>query len=187
VFRIGVYMNWFKLDPWFTFRMIFHLWHPNSPLSHPALTRRVFFSEKLDDDYVEKFQEKASPYESFLWIMGMRKTFVNPQTVLSQISSWGKSDQSMMVLRGEVDKIMPKDEMDKLAGFYRKAFSGLVAQKKLDVEDTDIQPLQGEGGQDNTGHGVRISMVPKAGHHMQNDITWEVGARKLLDFYSQLG
>ncbi|KAK0626383.1 Alpha/Beta hydrolase protein [Immersiella caudata] len=184
---LGVYMNWFRLDPWFTFRMIFHLWHPNSPLSHPALTRRVFFSEELDGEYVERFQEKASPYESFLWIMGMRKTFVNPQTVLSQISSWGRSRQSMMILRGEVDKIMPKDEMDKLAGFYRKAFSGLVAQKKLDVEDTDVQPISGDGGQDNAGHGVRISMVPKAGHHMQNDITWEAGAQKLLDFYNQLG
>jgi len=147
--------------------MIFHLWHPNSPLSHPVLTRRVFFSEALSDDYVQKFHEKASPYESFLWIMGMRKTFVDPQTVLSQISSWGRAAQSMLILRGEVDKIMPKPEMDKLAGFYRKAFSGLVAQKKLDAEDIDVQAISGEGGQDNAGHGVRVSMVPGAGHHLQ--------------------
>lgn len=180
-------MHWFKLDPMFSIRTLLHFYHPNSPLGHPVLLRRVFFGEQQSDDYVQKFFEKASPYESYLWIFGMARTFVNPQTVLGQISSWGKSGQSMMILRGELDKIMPKSEMDKLAGFYRNAFTGLAVQKKLDVEDKVVQPVPGEGGQDNAGHGVKISMVPGAGHHMQNDVTWEIGAEKLLAFYNQLG
>src|SRR4051812_47971430 len=105
--RAGVYTHWFRLDPMFPIRTIFHLWHPNSPLSHPALLRRVFFGEGQTDDYVQRFFEKASPYESYLWVFGMARTFVNPQRVLGQISSWGKSGQSVMILRGEVDKIMP--------------------------------------------------------------------------------
>ena len=183
---LGVYLNWFRLDPFFTIRMLFHLWHPNSPLSHPALTRRVFFSEELSGKYVEEFQEKASPYESFWWIMAMRKTFVSPQTVLGQISSWGRAGQGLLVLRGGVDKIMNKPEMEKLAEFYRKAFQSLVAQKKLDVHDSGVEPIAGEGGEDTSGHGVRLSVVPGAGHHLQNDVTWEVGAAKLLAFYQQL-
>jgi len=178
-------MNWFRLDPLFTFRMIFHGWHPNSPLSHPILTRRTFFSDKLPDAYIETFQDRLSPYESFLWIMGMSKLFVDPQRVLKQISGWGVG-QRLLVLRGEEDKLMNKLEMDKLASFYRRAFMDLVSQKKVEAENANVQTLLGEGDEDNTGHGVRVSMVPGAGHHLQNDVTWEVGARKLLDFYQQL-
>jgi hypothetical protein len=182
-------MNWFRLDPWFTFRMIFHGWHPNSPLSHPVLTRRVFFSNELPDEYVHKFQQKVNPYESLLWPLGMSAPFVRPQMVLQQIAGWGSvatKGQRLLILRGEDDKIMDRVQMEKLAAFYRTAFTGLVADKKVEAEDEDVHAIPGEGGQDSVGHGIRVSVVPKAGHHLQNDVIWEVGARKLLDFYEQL-
>ncbi|KAK3343875.1 Alpha/Beta hydrolase protein [Lasiosphaeria hispida] len=182
---VGVYMNWFALDPVFTARMLFHGWHPNSPLSHPALTRQTFFSKELSEAYVEEFQSRVSPYESFLWIMGMGRPFVKPQTLLQQITSWG-TGQKLLVLCGGVDKLMTKPVMEKLATYYRLAFSTLVSQKKLEVEDSDVENMPGEGGQDTAGHGVRLVFVPGAGHHLQNDVTWEVGAGKLLAFYQQL-
>ncbi len=186
---VGVYMNWFRLDPLFTIRMLFHAWHPNSPLSHPALTRRVFFSDALPEPYVEEFQRRTAPYESMLWVMGMRKLFVSPPSILSQISGWtSTAGQRLLVLAGEGDKIMTPPEMQKLAKFYRDTFKTPAVQKKLGPVDADleVQSAPGEGGQDTAGQGVQLRFVPGAGHHMQNDVGWEVGARKLLEFYEQL-
>ncbi|KAK4236710.1 Alpha/Beta hydrolase protein [Achaetomium macrosporum] len=181
-----VYDSWYALDPWFIPRMIFHLWHPNSPLSHPALTKRAFFNPEMSDVYVEKFQERVAPYESFIWALGMMKPFVDGQKVLGQISSWGSSRQGILVLSGEVDKIMRLPIMEDVAEMYRKTYRSMVQQKKLDGEEHDVESFPGEGGRDNSGLGVRYCVVPRAGHHLQNDITWEIGAQKLLEFYEQL-
>ncbi|KAK4122776.1 alpha/beta-hydrolase [Parathielavia appendiculata] len=180
-----VYDNWRKMDPWFTIRMIFHLWHPNSPLSHPAFTRRAFFSQEQTDAYVEAFHEKISRYESFLWPLAMTKPFVNPQNIISQIAGWG-SGQRIMVLAGERDKLVSLDIKEDLAQMYRTKYSAMVQEKQLQAEDAAVVPLSGESGPDNAGHGVRFCVVPNAGHHLQNDVTWETGAEKLLAFYEQL-
>lgn len=183
--RERVYQSWRKLDPWFIPRMLLHLWHPNSPLSHPALTRRAFFSNEQTDAYVEAFQDKASPYESFIWALGMMKPFVDGEKILRQISGWG-SGQRIMVLAGELDKIMRLPIMEDLAQSYRTRYSSMVQQGTLDGVDAEVVPLSGEGGRDNNGHGVRYCVVPQAGHHLQNDVPWEIGAQKLLAFYEQL-
>ncbi|KAK0634957.1 Alpha/Beta hydrolase protein [Bombardia bombarda] len=182
-----VYMNWWFLDPWFTLRMVLHGWHPNSPLSHPALTRRVFFSEKQSDAYVERFQKLICPYESFIWALGMGRPFANPQKLLAQISSTrNTTGQGVLVLCGGADKIMTLPVMETLAGFYRKAYSSLESQKKSDANEHVVEPIPGDGGQDTAGHGVRLCVVPGAGHHLQNDVQWEAGAHKLFEFYEQL-
>jgi hypothetical protein len=165
--------------------MIFHLWHPNSPLSHPVLTRRAFFSEQQTDAYVETFQDRASPYESFIWALGMTKPFVSQRNIISQITGWG-TGQRIMVLAGELDKIMTLPIMEDLAQMYRTKYSAMVQEKQLQSEDAEVVPISGESGRDDTGHGVRYCVVPGAGHHLQNDVTWEIGAEKLLAFYEQL-
>lgn len=191
----GVYMNWFKLDPWFSFRMIFHGWHPNSPLSHPKLVRSVFFSDEQTDEYIEEFHKLGSPYESFWWPLAMGYRFVNPLKVLKSISGWGTANGNVkqdrvLILAGGGDKIMTHDEMVKLAGFYRGAWRGLAEGKKLDTDTSSeaetVVAIPGEGGLDTSGQGVRHVVVPRAGHHLQNDVQWEIGARKLLEFYEQL-
>ncbi|KAK3314696.1 Alpha/Beta hydrolase protein [Apodospora peruviana] len=182
---MGVYWNWFKLDPWFTLRMLFHGWHPNSPLSHPALIRRVFFSAELTGAYVERFMALSSPYESFLWPLGMGYPFVSATKVLQQIMSRERGE-SIMVLCGGGDKIMTRSVMEKLAGFYRGAYAKLVGQKKVDGETTKVEGIEGEGGEDTAGQGVRFCVVSGAAHHLQNDVQWEIGARKLLEFYEKL-
>ena len=158
--------------------MVLHLWRPNSPLSHPALTRRAFFSAEQTDAYVEAFQDRINPYESLRWALGMMKPFANGEKVLEQISGGG-SGQRLMVLAGEHDKIMTVPIMRDLAQWYRTKYNFLVA-------DDEVVPLPGEGDQDNVGHGVRYCVVPKSGHHLQNDVLWEIGAHKLLAFYQQL-
>jgi hypothetical protein len=133
--------------------MVFHGWHPNSPLSHPNLTRRVFFSEGLSDAYVIKFQERISAYESFLWPLGMGMPFVKTEKMLPRITSRG-SGQSILVLCGGLDKIMTLPIMEKLANTYRTAYTNLVQQKKLDANDADVESIPGDGGRDTASHGV---------------------------------
>ncbi|KAH7635831.1 Alpha/Beta hydrolase protein [Sordaria sp. MPI-SDFR-AT-0083] len=183
---LPVYLNWFRLDPLFTLRMILHGWHPNSPLSHPSL--------------------------SFLWPLGMGWRFVDPEKVLLQISDWDETrarvsgegkgkegqrgQQRVLVIAGEKDKIMTPDIMQKLAEWYRAAYGVLVVGKKIDgvVRDTeedeaaeDIEEMEeGRRDMEDGGMGVRYAIVPGAGHHCQNDVGWEVGAGKVLEFYRQL-
>lgn len=168
--------------------MVFHGWHPNSPLSHPALTRRVFFSERQTDEYVEEFQKLACPYESFLWPLGMGYQFVSPVRILQQIS--GSARGRVLVLAGGEDKIMTYPVMERLAAFYRTAYESLVGGNKNDgIADEGggvVGSVPGEGGRDTAGQGVRLCVVPGVRHHLQNDVGWEVGAEKVLAFYKQL-
>lgn len=187
-----VYINWWLLDPWFSLRMLFHGWHPNSPLSHPALTRRVFFSDAVPDSYVARFQTHINAYESFLWPLGMMVPFANAANVVRRVAGWGHGGgQRILVLAGGRDRLMTMDVMEQLAGFYRQALKSLLRDKKLDAV---YGPLGGsvdgedsaKQGVETDADGVRLAVVPSAGHHMQNDVEWELGAEKLLAFYRQL-
>ncbi|KAG8169922.1 hypothetical protein KVR01_000667 [Diaporthe batatas] len=188
-----VYINWWLLDPWFSLRMLFHGWHPNSPLSHPALTRRAFFSDAVPDSYVARFQTHINAYESFLWPLSMMVPFANAATIVRRVAGWGQGGgHRILVLAGGRDRLMTMDVMEKLAGFYRQALRSLLRDKKLDGVDGPVGGSENRGnasgreGIDSDADGVRLAVVPSAGHHMQNDVDWEVGAEKLLAFYGQL-
>ncbi|KAF6809630.1 alpha beta hydrolase fold protein [Colletotrichum sojae] len=181
----GVYANWAMFDPWFTVRMLFHGWHPNSPLSHPFLVKQAFFGDHMTEAGLLNFQKHVNRYESFLWPISMMKPFAKAANIINAIGGWG-SGERIMVLTGTQDRMMTRGVMNKLAATYRDAFSALAGGKKLDAKDEEVRPLAGKDGQDEGGHGVRLAWVPGAGHHLQNDVMWEVGARKLLDFYERL-
>lgn len=172
--------------------MLFHAWHPNSPLSHPALTRRAFFSDAVSDSYVVQFQKHMNAYESFLWPLGMMAPFANATSVIRRITGWGQGGgQRILVLAGVRDRLMTIDVMEKLAGFYRQSFRLLKLNKRLDAIDGLVGQLEEEEdsvklGVDIYGDGVRLCLLPSVGHHMQNDVEWEVGAEKLLTFHRQL-
>ncbi|KLU89409.1 hypothetical protein MAPG_08380 [Magnaporthiopsis poae ATCC 64411] len=195
---LGVYVNWWRVDPLFGIRMLLHGWHPNSALSHPALTKRVFFSDEVDDDYVLRFQARTSAYESFLWPLSMMRRFVDPARLLCRLWGWTsssdgsgsstRSGQRILIMSGEGDKLMTPPVMRHLAATYRAAFADQANAKKIEVghDSAEVVPLAGEGGVDDAGQGVRFCIAPGAGHHLQNDVEWEVGARKLLEFYKQL-
>lgn len=155
---MGVYMNWWKMDPWFTIRLIFHLWHSNSPLSHPKLTQRAFFGDKFPLSAVIPFQRHMNRYESYLWPFGMMYSFTSPSNILSHIRNDGASGEKVLVMAGTQDKLMTVPVTEKTATFYREAGN--------DKRD-----------------GVRLRFVEGAGHHLQNDVQWEDGAEKLFEFY----
>ncbi len=180
--RLPVYMNWWRLDPWFTIRMMLHGWHSNSPLSHPFLMKRVFFSDGYPDDKLAEFQSHMSSYESFLWPLGMIFRFVDPKKVLQNITGWGAGKNRVLIMAGIEEKLMTKPVQEKAADTYRTAFSELVQDTKLEAHDDAVHALPGDGGMDSAGHGVELAWVPGAGHHLQNDTTWKIGAEKLLAF-----
>lgn len=183
---MGVYANWAMFDPWFSIRLIFHGYHPNSPLSHPFLIRQAFFSEAYPEAKLLDFRNHSNRYESYLWPFSMMVPFAKAENIIRSISGWGQGGERLMVMTGAVDKMMTKDIMEKLADTYRVEFTAQVDGKKLDAKVDEVVPIQGEGGRDTAGKGVRQTWVPEAGHHLQNDVTWEIGARKLLEFYNQL-
>lgn len=156
-------MNWAKEDPWFIFRMLLHGGHPNSPLSHPMLTKHIFFSDAIATPYLLQFQRRLGRYESLLWPFSMMRPFAEPAAILGQIRN--DAEAKVLVMAGSGDRLMTGPVMEKLAGAYRDA------ARKLD----------GENG------AVELYFVQGAGHHLQNDVPWESGARRLLEFYARLG
>lgn len=166
--------------------MVFHGWHSNSPLSHPFLTRRAFFSDQYPEEDLIEFQRHSNRYESFLWPLGMMYPFVNARRLLGGIRGWGHGSERILIMAGTGDKLMTQGVQVKAAKTYRDAFSALVDEKKIDEDSGSVRKLEGEGGKDNGGCGVRLAWVPGAGHHVQNDVQWKVGAAKLLAWLGQL-
>lgn len=156
-----MYINWAKIDPWFTVRMLFHGWHSNSPLSHPVLTHRAFFGKEFPLASVMPFQERINRYESFLWPISMLRPFASPASVWQQIQDPQQKTPKLLVMAGSDDKLMNVQETESLTALYRSAAKGDANQ-------------------------VQMEFVQGAGHHLQNDIQWEDGAEKLLQFYKKL-
>jgi len=186
--RLSVYKNWVRFDPWSLIRMILHGWHSNSPLSHPFLVKRAFFSDDYPDDKLAEFQGHLNRYESFLWPFGMMFWFIDPKKVLKGITGWGRGGNGprMLVMAGTNERLMTREVQEKTAETYRTAFSQLVRGNEVDAEDEAIYPLGRDECGDNVGHGVELAWVPGAGHHLQNDVSWEIGAKKLLEFIHRL-
>ncbi|RDL37681.1 Uncharacterized protein BP5553_05114 [Venustampulla echinocandica] len=173
---LGVYWNWFKNDPWFAPRYyIRDFWHSRSPLSSTTLVHRAFFSPEFPREEVKKWELYIPEYESMLWPLGMMLPFVNVWNVVKNITGWGKSKR-LMVLAGEKDTLMGVTLMQQMAGIYRKtAAKTLKSRDQGKVDD-------GWADVDN----IEFDVVSNAGHHIQNDLTWEEGAEKILGFLGQL-
>jgi pimeloyl-ACP methyl ester carboxylesterase len=160
----GVYWNWAKADPWFQVRLNLQGWHPNSPLSHPALVRRIFFSNKLPEPSLAQFVSRVNRYESYLWPFSMLTSFADPVRVLERIRN--DAPRKVLVLTGSEDKLMTAPVMERLGMFYREA--------------------AGELGYAAADEAAEVAFVEGAGHHLQNDVGWEEGANKLLGFYDNV-
>lgn len=161
--------------------MWLHLGHPNSPLSHPTLTRRVFFHGSVSDSYMEEFQRHINAYECLWWPLQMMRPFVDFSRIVTHIDGWGSTKAPrVLILSGEHDKLMTQPIMERLADTFRRALDHAATLKKVDttrhelVADVDHED------------GVRLAVVPGTGHHMQNDIGWKFGAQKLFEFTQQI-
>ena len=89
-------------------------------------------------------------------------------------------------MAGSEDKLMTPEVQFNSAKTYRDEFVAMVEEKRIEASDEEIIKTDGENSLDDAGHGVRLAFVPGAGHHLQNDVQWKVGAEKLLAFLRQL-
>lgn len=157
-------MNWWRLDPWFTIRLVFHAWHPNSPLSDPLLTHRAFFGDSFPLSAVIPFQRRMNRYESYQWPFSMMRPFASASSILQHVAI--KEDHPrVLVMAGSQDKLMTPQVTRETTVFYRNAVAETETQSSANAEKA-----------------VHMEIVEGAGHHLQNDVQWEVGAEKVLEF-----
>lgn len=120
---------------------------------------------------MKKFEKGMPEYESMLFPLGMMFPFVDIPRVLGNIRGWACSNGSrVLVVAGEKDKLMGGSLMERLAGLYRKSF---FVERTMKLEEIHQVP-------------VTFEVVEGSGHHIQNDLYWEDGARKILKFLEQL-
>ena len=114
--------------------MVFHGWHPNSPLSHPFLTRRAFFSDEYPEDELIEFQRRSSRYESFLWPLGMMYPFVNARRLLRGIRGWGHGSERVFIMAGTGEAVS-------FAELDRRANRGAHLLRSLGLKPGDAVAL----------------------------------------------
>ncbi|EXJ87162.1 hypothetical protein A1O3_04121 [Capronia epimyces CBS 606.96] len=163
---MGIYSNWFRLDPWFLVRSCFHLQHPRSPLSHPSLVHRAFFSAECPMSVAEDFSHWMPKYESVRWPGGMASRFVDVHRVLANILGGGDGGRiKVLIMAGEKDKMVSLDLVTQTAAEYRQGVS------------------ESKGSED---RGIEMTITPGAGHHLQNDVQRDEGAEQLAAFLERL-
>jgi pimeloyl-ACP methyl ester carboxylesterase len=163
-----------KFDPWMMIRMLFlHFGHPMSPLSSTRLVKQAFFCDDFPLDKVVAFERYMPRMESFAWPMGQNFRFGTFRNVLQRIVGWGMG-QRVLVLAGEKDRLVDLNVAQREVREAREAFVDLASCGKIEAKKEEVDS------------GVRFYVVKGAGHHMQNDLQWEDGARQLLDWYEQL-
>ncbi|EKG10760.1 Mitochondrial substrate/solute carrier [Macrophomina phaseolina MS6] len=179
---VGAYWNWFKHDPLFFIRLLFHSGHPLSPLSSLALVKGAFFSPSVPERTVEEYRWTCMRgYESLVWPNQMMRRLVDPKRVLSNLVRRENGGQKVLIVAGKRDKLMGTRLMQEMAAEYREAYRELVGEKKLEGSEHEARP-KGKGTAD---QGVKYVELDAA-HHMQNDIRWEEGAERLAEFWAQL-
>lgn len=181
-----MYANWASHDPWFLVRSLFHLQHPNSPLSSTKLVHGAFFCS---------LARWMPAYESMGWPMGMGGSFwgwmkgrahwLEPRDILRSIWS-GQADgrlDGVCIMIGSEDMMLNASIWDQQAAELRDAASRL---RTIDVDKNESSKVEDLEGADVHGDsGVQLIVVHGAGHHLQNDLQREVGAEALLRFARQ--
>lgn len=175
---LGVYWNWFKLDPFYPLRMcLLHFGHPRSPLSTTRLVKQAFFCDECPDERVREFEtQEMAPYESVAWPLATFGMFADPDKIVraAGLSNSSGSRPRVLVIAGGKDVLMKPVVMGKLVGILREAVKQVFGSV-------------GGGGDpgEGIGDGVEFRVVKGSGHQLMNDIHWEECAERILGFLEQ--
>lgn len=88
-----------------------------------------------------------------------------------------------MVMAGSGDKLMTPPIMIRLANWFRDVVG---KDEEIEQQEETGELDDTKEGLDSVGRGVECVFVQGPGHHVQNDVQWKDGARKLLGFYEKL-
>lgn len=196
LFDRPVYANWGRHDPWFPLRSIFHFQHPTSPLSSERLVHGAFFGDKFPLSETKAFKQWMPFYEAMWWPMSMMGNFMawwrgasrwlSTEDILRNISGNAQhpSNDRICVMVGDQDVLMDLDMCRRQVAEYRK---GLTEMKHL--QSSARPAVHSDEAMDGvsvkSADGVRMVVVPGAGHHVQNDVQYSKAAEALLDFVRQ--
>lgn len=173
--------NWCtRIDPWMFVRgaLMFH--HPRAPLCTTLLVRNAFFGPDYPYENVKEFEKWMAPYESIRWPTdtmgsweGGRNVWLDTNKIVRNITASDPSKDRVLVMLGSEDKIM-QGTQERMVAEYADA---------IQKHDQDRKSLEGKP---RTHPSVRLVEINRAGHHLQNDVQWEEGARALLEFLLQV-
>jgi hypothetical protein len=121
--------------------------------------------------------------------MSMMFPFANSRKVTQGLLDWEVEicQQRIMILVGERDCLMDVPLMKKTAEGYRRAYRAAFGIKEMEHSESDkANDEENDKSALVASDGVRFVIVKDAGHHLQNDLQWEEGAARILDFIEQL-
>ncbi|KAM0720929.1 hypothetical protein Q7P37_003214 [Cladosporium fusiforme] len=200
----GVYWNWFKTDPWFPLRGWLHLQHPTSPLSSDRLVQQAFFGRSFPATMVAEFRRWMPAYESMGWPLGMfgefwawcigRPRWLDAKDIVRNISRSQEENlhAQICIMVGSEDMMIDVDMCRSQVAQYREALisrasstdskeRSLYSGQKNGADFAGIEGIQAEDA-----GGVHFVVIEGAGHHSQNDVQRDRGARALQRFLEQV-
>jgi len=155
--------------------------------------QRLFFSPQYPNDKLEEFTQYLAETETMIWVLGLIPKFVDFRIVVQRsIVGLGGSKpagERIMILAGELDMLMDVGTMHRLAKRYRDTVRHSMSEEKdADVTGSEVEDEadEEEAYTEDREDGVRMVVIKGAGHHIQNDLQWEVGAERVADFLQQL-
>ena len=173
-----VLWNWLlRIDWWIFVRGFFMLQHPKSALCTTTLVKNAFFSPDYPYNKVREFEGWMAPYESLQWPAGLmgswkggRNVFLDPVKIVRNISAKKAGCDRILIIMGDHDHMM-QDTQGRSIAEYAQAIKEVDKKRRSQTTDPTS--------------GIRFVEIARTGHHLQNDVRWEEGAKALLDFLLQ--
>jgi pimeloyl-ACP methyl ester carboxylesterase len=165
--------NWLtRIDWWMFLRGLLMFQHPRAALCTTLLVKNAFFGPDYPVSRAKDFEQWMAPYESLRWpsqTVGSwqngKNVWLDTAKIVRNITTTDPSKDRVLIILGSEDKMMQGTQARSVA-----EYAGAI----------------GTSRDGNQVSGVRLVEIPRAGHHLQNDIQWEDGARALLTFLRQL-
>ncbi|KAK5102577.1 hypothetical protein LTR70_000435 [Exophiala xenobiotica] len=195
-----IYWNWWKHDPWFSARSMFHLQHPTSPLSTEELVHGAFFGCKFPVSRIGAFKRWMPAFESmgwptgmvgdnfWGWVVGRPNTWLRAKDIVSSIRAAGYGKDKVCVMVGKEDMMYRSWMWERQCREYRDGLRELQNERKLDdsiypPREPDI--VHGVASAESED-GVRMVLVGESGHHVQNDVYCDQAAEAFLRWANQV-
>lgn len=115
------------------------------------------------------------------------RTFVSFSRIVKNVAGMGEPGTRICVIAGSEDTLVGVNIPKRLAGILRDSVKALTENKKADSSAVELMDeFETDEIYSDASLGVRYVVLKGAGHHFQNDIQQETGAKQLLAFIEQL-
>jgi len=153
---------------------------------------RLLFSPGYPSDKLEDFTRYLPESEAIIWVLGLILEFTDFRIVVQRsivgLKGGAPDGERILILAGELDVMMDIQMMRRLTKRYRDAVRHVMGENAQGHVSSDVgyEAEREEAYTEDRGDGVRMVVVKGAGHHVQNDLQWEVGVQRVVVFLQQL-